>query len=1028
MALRRRSALRLIALPAFGLLLGLACGPDDACPRASWCGEDGRWSQIVTLVDDAVLVDLDGDGEDEAVVLSREGQKLTLARGTGSHAWRASLDLVERPVALAALPGEVAAALNHPPRIAIFGMDGDGRLVRRRDIPLRDDPMRLDSADLDGDGAPELVVTIPDARRIAVVDPRDGTVREHPAGRQPLDVEVGDVDGDGHRDVVVLDRGADALLVLRGAGDGTLAPAVAHPSTWRGFWLTLADHDGDGDLDAVTRDAQAGVVLFHRNDGHARFSSPIGLSTVSTSPMHLGLAASPSAASGLTSASFPFHEVLTTYVGKGASWLGRVDRKLDGARWIGPGTGGRLLIGSRLHLGRFAWRAGPTPLQVARNSEVKFYHERALATGDLDGDHLLDIAASSGNHVHLFHGRADRDFEPAEPLQLDAPATAIVVADVTGDGRDDIVVDDGDDVRVLIAGADVPFQLGPRVATGIPARALVALRTGADQPPAIAVLAAPKNSGDLEVPGARVIRFGPDGLASATAGIDGLFVDVLVPVDLDADGIDEPLVLGRRDGVPVLAHLIPAGAGFELAAEHDLSGLSDFVPSRWSRLTTADLDGDGDPEVFVGDVSRRWHLDGLADGALVATAADVPAPSHLRDLDGDQRLDAVMYRDRTLAYQRGLGDGTFAPEVLEHEFASGDSVAFPSRPDAQFDLALLEYEGISAHLVREVMRPVRDGESFGLLGAGSELLTGDLDGDGCDDVAILGDGGISWRWGGETDPLTRSDGIYYKGWSRGLAIGDLDGDGAAEVLTADFVNGVDAFSAAQRVERRLDLSLLTTETIESLAVADVDLDGHPDILALHMNETTRLDIAFGAAEPFAFEPWQTVADIPVRALARFQVGDFEGDGDPDVLVNLLENSPVLLRNDGGGAWQPTGVRGQRAFFAPVGDRAELVAQDGAAVYRHDDADLERRVVLHDDIAGWLVQAADVDGDGRYDLTVSEQEGTVAWLLGGDAPVRVPLVDEVALSAVAYPDVDGDGRPDLVALAGGGMLVRQTRRP
>ncbi|MCY1008794.1 hypothetical protein OV079_25200 [Nannocystis pusilla] len=156
MAPPRSSAPRILGLAALGLLVGVACNEDPCGPHAWWCDplDDGQWQLRTTPVDAAVLVDFDGDGEDEAVVLSRDGLKLTLARGTDLRAFRSSLELVERPWALAALPGEVAVALMHPPQIAIFGMDADGRLARRRDIPLSDAPSSLDAADLDGDGAP----------------------------------------------------------------------------------------------------------------------------------------------------------------------------------------------------------------------------------------------------------------------------------------------------------------------------------------------------------------------------------------------------------------------------------------------------------------------------------------------------------------------------------------------------------------------------------------------------------------------------------------------------------------------------------------------------------------------------------------------------------------------------------------------------------------------------------------------------------------------------------------------------------
>ncbi|PCC73290.1 Repeat domain-containing protein [Nannocystis exedens] len=1029
MAPRRSSAPRIFGLAALGVLVGLACGGDDVCgPHAWWCDDEDEWRPRSTPIDDAVLVDFDGDGDHEAVVLSREGQKLTLARGASVRAWRTSLQLTEKPVALAALPGEVAVALTEPPQVALFGMDDDGRLVRRRDIALREEPFRLDAADLDGDGAPELLVAMREAHAIAVIDPRAGESREYPAGDDPVDIEVGDLDGDGHADVVVIDFTSEALQVLRGAGDGTLKPAVASPSAPQ-FYLALVDYDGDGDLDAVARNVVDETVLVQRNDGHGRFSSPTALPTPGGASGNAGLAASAASASGLASVSVARDDVLATWVGKGASWLGRVEQALPRAYWTGPGPAGELLAGARNYLGRYAWQPGFSPLQLWRSIPLPLGDGGALATGDLDGDHLLDFAAASATALHLFHGRADRGFELTTQFSLEAPATAMVIGDVSGDGRDDIVLDEGDDVRAWIAGEDGQWLIGPRASTGVPARVLVPLRAGPDAPRAIAVLPTRVQYEDVEVPGARVLRFDADGLATATAIVDDLIVDALAPVDLDADGVDEPLILGRRGDVQVLTHLAPAGDAYEPTFEHDLEDLLGISPFPTQNLAAGDLDGDGDPEVLFGHEQTRARIDGLADGAPVATIEEQPAPTHLHDLDGDGSLDVVNFVHRVLSYQRGQGDGTFAPQIFQHEFPDGVEFALASRPDGQFDLAELAGSSVASYLVREVNRPAPLGRGFNLHGAGLTLLGTDLDGDGHDDVAFQAEGGIGWSWGSETDPLTRADGVAFSGWNRGLGVGDLDGDGAAEVLTVSIIDTIHAFRVHPRLAEQPLVFAEARTGNSDLAVADLDGDGHPDVLALRLGGAIELAVAYGTAEPFTFGPWQTAVDLPLGDLATFQLGDVDGDGDLDVLFQLQEHPPVLVRNEGSRAFaDPVGVLGTRARFAPVGPgaRVELVTQDWPTIYRHEDGDPDRRVALVHDEDGVLLEAADADADGRYDLTVIEPEATFAWLRRDDGPARIQLV-EGPLHAVAYPDVDGDGRPDLVGLVGDVLYIRRSGR-
>ncbi|MCY1008795.1 hypothetical protein OV079_25205 [Nannocystis pusilla] len=822
------------------------------------------------------------------------------------------------------------------------------------------------------------------------------------------------------------------MQVLRGAGDGSLKPPVASPSSQGEFYLALVDHDGDGDLDAVARNVATRTVLFHRNDGQGRFSSPTALPIALTAHPTAGLAASPAAASGLVSVSVPQDDALATWVGKGAAWLGRVEQALDLTRWIGKGPGDQLLVGSTNSLRRRTWQPAFVPIEVWRSPLLPPPDDAlSLATGDLDDDHLLDFAAASGKHLHLFRGRADRGFDPVPLLDLDATPTAMLIVDVSGDGRDDIVFDEGDDVRALIAAEDGQFLAGPRLPVDIPPRTLVPLRVGPDLPPAIAVLPIPQAYGEEEVAGARLLRFDPDAQLTVAAALDGMFVDAMVAVDLDADGVDEPLLLGRRDEVQVLAHLKPAGDAYEPDFEHELEDLLGLVPFAVDDLAAADLDGDGDLEVFFGDGHTRARIDGLADGAPVTTIEEQFAPTHLHDLDGDELLDAMRFDHRTLTYQRGRGDGTFADELVEHEFSQGVAFAPASRPDAQFDLAELAYDSAASHIVREVTRPVPSGERFALHGGVLDLFADDLDADSVDDLALLTQEGIAWSWGSDSDPLARSEGVTFLGWSRGLATGDLDGDGAAEVITASIIDRIHAFHVHPRLaEETLAFETERTGTINGLAIADIDGDAHPDILAFYIWDVIKLDIAYGTATPFAFAAWQTAFELPLQDQAGFQLGDVDGDGDPDVLFDPMELPPVLVRNEGARAWaDAVGLRGSRARFAPLGadHRVELVTQDGPTIYRHEDGDPERRVALVEDDAGLLLAAADADGDGRYDLTVTEPKATFVWLRRDDGPTRIKIAAG-PFTAVAYPDIDGDRHPDLVGLPPGGehLYIRRSR--
>jgi hypothetical protein len=986
---------------------------------------------VATNVQDGVVLDLDGDGEDEGVVLARSGRKLVLGYDGGRfEGWRAMLHLDGEPVGLEALPGEVAVALAEPPRVVIFGVDGEGGLERRRELTLSSGPAALHGCDLAGDGSPELIVTLPGTGRIAVVDPRSGEVREYPAGSRPSELAVGDVDGDARLDVVVVDAPAGALAVLRGAGDGTLKRPTQSPSSTRARWLALADHDGDGDLDAVVRDSAANVLV-HLNDGSGRFSSPLGLPIAGALPEGAGVVVGPVASSGLVGVSVPQGEMMRTWFGKGATWLGYVDDGLlEPAWWVGAGADDLVLLGGSSFLGRYAWGAGATAIEVWRSDEASTWveDEVGLATGDLDGDHLLDFAAAAQGVLHVFHGRADRGFERSAQFELEDRTSALVIADVTGDGRQEIVINEGERARAFFRGDDGRYVAGPSFAPPVSPLALVPLRTGPNQP--VVIAATPRPQFDpARTPGASLMRFAPDGTVTFDVLTDELFVDGLIAVDVDEDGVDEPWIVGRRDGDIVLTRMTPEGAGFSPGPEHVLAELAEVTPEpdRSRSFAAGDLDGDGGPEAFVDAPDGRLRITGLAEDAPQATFEDRRAPTDLRDVDGDGLLDAVFLHRYQFYYEHGRGDGTFAPEIRGHIIDWATKMVFAA-PGAQFDLVALESGGVSAHLVREAALPRPTGPSIEFHGPANAFVSADLDLDGDDDVVTLSEqGGVGWMWGSETEPLAWAAGSDILSEGQGLAVGDLDGDGSSEVLSSDRLRDLYTFSRfSPGAQPELVLDDLQVGWIVRLAIADVDADGRADILALHNGRAqNELSIALGGASPLRYEPWQTIASVPGWEDASLHLGDVDGDGLLDVVIDSVEAAGVLVRAVEPRVWgEPEVLPGEVAMFsgADADGNVDLVTQDGPTIYRHVDGDPDRRTALVTDEEALLLRAADVDGDGRHELAVVDSEKVFVWLRGDDGPLRVQLLEApFEIVAVDFPDVDGDRRPDLVALAGNGDL-------
>jgi hypothetical protein len=179
----------------------------------------------------------------------------------------------------------------------------------------------------------------------------------------------------------------------------------------------------------------------------------------------------------------------------------------------------------------------------------------------------------------------------------------------------------------------------------------------------------------------------------------------------------------------------------------------------------------------------------------------------------------------------------------------------------------------------------------------------------------------------------------------------------------------------------------------SVAVADVNADGKPDLLATSEGSDT-VGVLLGNGDG----TFQAAVNYSSGGLdpSFVAVKDVNGDGKPDLLVaNICAFScsgigvvGVLLGN------------GDGTFQAPVSYNSGGYNADSVAV-------------------------ADVNGDGRPDLVVANEcdndghcmKGLVGVLLGnGDgtfqAAVSYPSGESYAVS-IAVADVNGDGKPDLL---------------
>jgi hypothetical protein len=418
--------------------------------------------------------------------------------------------------------------------------------------------------------------------------------------------------------------------------------------------------------------------------------------------------------------------------------------------------------------------------------------------------------------------------------------------------------------------------------------------------------------------------------------------DQLLRNDGDPDG----------DGIPVFTDVTSA------------AGLGDRRHS--FGVAVADFDNDADPDIYLANwgPNRLYRNNGdgtFADIAVKAGVADErwSASATWSDTDRDGDLDLYVANYVEFDYDRYPARGEkpargwttciwkgvavyCGPRNLEPAADSffrnegdrdGDGVTDFTEVSAAVGLAKKEqYFALSAHFF-------------------------DSDGDGDDDLYVANDSVMNTyfvnRGDGTFKEISVLTGLAYNEQGSeqagmGISSGDYDGNGLLDLVVTNFAHDHDTLYRNEGKQMFLDVSFpsgLGQPTFVTLSwgvgFLDLDQDGWQDIFISHGHVYPQVD-GHGLGAGFrqrnsVFRNLRdgTLEDVTERAgpgLAIVKSSrailpiDLDTDGDLDLLVTNLNDSPDLLRNEGAaGGWLQVGLQGVTSNRDGIGARVSIEA-------------------------------------------------------------------------------------------------------
>jgi hypothetical protein len=693
------------------------------------------------------------------------------------------------------------------------------------------------------------------ARGDSCANPEFAAARAFVAHEFPFVAAAADLNGDGVSDAAWVTFTSNVVSVALGHGDGTLGTNVDYASTIPSAdSLVARDMTGNSNLDLVVFSSFGGAGVL-RGNGNGMFQPMVTLTNI-------------------------------------GNVLAVGDLNGDGIADVVTAA---------------AVRLGHGDLSFGTNYLINVTGESPIsgAIGDMNNDGIPDVVIGGSGvvtgHVWVALGHGDGTFEPAVASLATAYNSSLAIGDFDNDGTNDVAVLNSTLGSVNIYRSTGNGALGIRdfKTTGNPGPVTSNIRAvDADGDGNVDVVV-----GDFQI---FVFRGNGDGTIQPSVKYNQPCIKVDIG-DFNQDGIPDILAGSSfLEAYPNIRLLLGNGDGTFQNAPSYPTGKGPLAP------VVADFNGDGKPDVAVANAFTNTlsvllnHGDGTFGTNVNYFTGTNPQQIAVGDFNNDGKRDLIVANLNTnyVALLLGNGNGTFQPAINAASLLIGVGfvVAGDFNKDGKLDFAIPGLFGVSVY-------PGNNNGTFGApINSSSAFLfdraaTGDLNNDGKLDLVVgqfgtntvtflLGNGNGTFQ-----NPVTNFAGLGVYG----VAIGDLNGDGKADIAVANFGcnvcntiypnGGVSVLLGNGNGTFQPAVFYLAHKSaaIDSVAIADVNGDGKPDLIAgasispfvyvlLNNGNGT-----FAPGVPFG---------VQSTAFSSLAVGDLNANGKNDIVV-ACEASDVV---------------------------------------------------------------------------------------------------------------------------------------